>query len=94
MTKDQFSIDLTSESGRLEYATQLYQRYLEDLFHDAAMARVRLISGMQVALREAQKTGHIEPLVFYRPNDTTATQQQRPENGTRNKTSATELGAS
>ena len=73
MPKDKFSIDLTTEVGRLEYATQLYKRYLDDLYHDAAKARVRLISGIQIAIREAQSPGYIEPIIFYCPNDHTPT---------------------
>lgn len=64
--KDEYSIDLRTEGGRLDYAQQLWHRYCEDMAIDVQKAHVRLISGIQIALREAIDGGHIEPLVFYR----------------------------
>ena len=64
--KDEFSINLGTESGRLDYAQQLWARFCEDAQDDAAKARTRLIAGIQIALREAQDGGHIEPLIYAR----------------------------
>lgn len=42
-----------NETDRLEIASQLYERFCVDLMERSDKARVRLISGIQVALRDA-----------------------------------------
>jgi hypothetical protein len=46
-------LDARDESDRLEIARQLYERFCADLAREPAMARARLTSGIQVALRDA-----------------------------------------
>ena len=68
--KDQFSIDVRTDAGTLEIGQQLFQRFCEDLSgHDPATARARLVSGIQVAIRDAIDGGHTEPLYYYQPAD-------------------------
>jgi hypothetical protein len=43
----------TNEADRLEIASQLYERFCDDLLNRSDVARVRLVSGIQVALRNA-----------------------------------------
>lgn len=69
-TDDKFKINLTNEAGRLEIATQLFQRFCEDLMHEGdGKARTRLISGIQVALRDAAQGDKTEPLFYYRTDN-------------------------
>lgn len=46
-------LDPQKEKDRLEIATQLYERFCRDLMAQSDKARVRLVSGIQVALRDA-----------------------------------------
>ena len=46
-------LDPSNESDRLEIASQLYERFCADLAQRSDKARVRLVSGIQVALRDA-----------------------------------------
>lgn len=64
--KDDFSINLTNESGRLDYAQQIWRRFCEDMIDDPAKARTRLIANVQIALREVQDGGHVEPLIYFK----------------------------
>lgn len=59
-------LDPKEESDRLEIATQLYERFCHDLAHRSDSARVRLVSGIQVALRDAA-SGNATELVFPSP---------------------------
>ena len=67
--REPFAIDLTKADGRFEIAGQLFHRFCEDLAHDSGKARVRLVSGIQIAIREARAKGWIEPLIYYRAGD-------------------------
>jgi hypothetical protein len=53
MSDDRTFLDPSDESDRLEIASQLYERFCADLVHRSDKARVRLVSGIQVALRDA-----------------------------------------
>ena len=48
-------LDPADEHDRLEIAAQLYERFCADLVDRSDKARVRLISGIQVALRDASE---------------------------------------
>lgn len=65
LERNEYSIDLTDENGRLDLARQLYHRFVEDMYADPAKAKVRFISGIQVALRNAHQYGYTEPLIHY-----------------------------
>ncbi|HRN83271.1 MAG TPA: hypothetical protein PK857_00505 [Hyphomicrobium sp.] len=52
---DKPALDMSTCSDRLELATQLYERFCADLVERSDMARVRLISGIQIALRDASE---------------------------------------
>lgn len=70
MTNDKLNIDLTDEAGRLEIATQLFHRFCEDLMHEGdGKARPRLLSGIQIALRDAVNGKKTEPLFYYRTDN-------------------------
>lgn len=66
--RDDLSLDMADDRGRLEIARQLFERFCEDLKSDASKARVRLISGIQVALRDAVEDPdrHTQSVVHYR----------------------------
>jgi hypothetical protein len=64
MDQDRFTVDLRTEAGRLDYAQQLWSRFCEDLGDDPGKARTRLLSGIQIAVREALDGGHIDPLIY------------------------------
>jgi len=53
-------IDLTTDACRLEVAQQLYQRFCKDMAEDPSKAKVRLVSGIQVALRDALVYGRTD----------------------------------
>lgn len=61
-------LDMTDDWGRYEVARQLFERFCEDLKVDAAKARVRLISGIQIALRDAaeEPDRRTDSVVHYR----------------------------
>jgi hypothetical protein len=63
---DPFKIRLTDDAGTLAFAEQLWQRFCEDLMTDSVKARVRLISGVQIAIRDAIECGETDAL-FYEP---------------------------
>lgn len=63
---DLATIDLATDGGRLDYAQQLWRRFCEDMADDPAKARTRLISGVQIAMREAALGNKIEPLIFFK----------------------------
>ena len=63
-------LDPCDEHDRLEIASQLYERFCSDLVERSNKARVRLISGIQVALRDAaegEKTA--APRTYAEPKD-------------------------
>jgi len=45
--------DLKLEQHRLEVASQLYERFCDDMLKQSGMARTRLVAGIQIALRDA-----------------------------------------
>lgn len=59
-------LDPCDEKDRLEIATQLYERFCSDLVQQSDKARVRLVSGIQVALRDAA-AGETTPAPFPKP---------------------------
>ena len=59
-------LDPCDENDRLEIATQLYERFCADLVQQSDKARVRLVSGIQVALRDAA-AGETTPAPFPKP---------------------------
>ena len=63
---DEFSIDLRDAAGTLEISKQLWQRFCEDMMDDQNKAKVRLLSGIQIAIRDARDGGFTEPLMYYR----------------------------
>jgi hypothetical protein len=67
----EFDIFLGDDEGRLRIAQELYERFTEDLNHDGLIkARVRLVSGIQIAIRDAmQKRQRTPPLFHYKPLD-------------------------
>lgn len=64
--RDQFSVDLTDAAGTLEISKQLWDRFCDDLKDDATKARVRLISGIQIAIRDGREKGWTDPIVYYK----------------------------
>jgi len=62
------SLDMADDWGRLEIARQLFERFCDDLKTDSSKARVRLVSGIQVALRDAveDQDRHTPSVVHYR----------------------------
>lgn len=50
---EQPKLDPTDERDRLEIALQLYERFAADYLERPHAARARLVSGIQVALRDA-----------------------------------------
>jgi len=64
MASDPYRIDLTTERGSLRLAQQLWQRFCEDLMIDPAKARVRLVSGIQIAVRDARAGGFTDALFY------------------------------
>jgi hypothetical protein len=54
-------LDPREECDRLEIASQLYERFCADLVQQSDKARVRLISGIQVAIRDAAAGEMTEP---------------------------------
>jgi hypothetical protein len=63
MTK---SLDPCDERDRLEIASQLYERFCSDLVQQSDKARTRLVSGIQVAIRDAA-AGETTPAPFPKP---------------------------
>ena len=61
-----FAVRLTDDAGTLAFAEQLWQRFCEDLMQNPNMAKVRLISGVQIAIRDALKDGET-PALLYEP---------------------------
>ena len=46
-------IDIRTETGRFTYAQQLWVRFCQDMQDEPNKAKARLVSGIQIALREA-----------------------------------------
>lgn len=62
-------LDPSIERDRLEIASQLYERFCRDLTVQSDKARVRLVSGIQIALRHASEGDVVAPF----------TNRQKPE---------------
>jgi len=62
-------LDPSIERDRLEIASQLYERFCRDLTVQSDKARVRLVSGIQIALRHASEGDVVAPF----------TSRQKPE---------------
>ena len=58
MDQARSTIDLRTEIGRFTYAQQLWARFCQDMRDNPSKAKARLVSGIQVALREAVNVGH------------------------------------
>jgi len=72
-------LQVGSEHDRLAYACQLYQRFCIDLAEDTAMARTRLIAGIQIGMREARYSDFIEPAISDRQTDNSDLDQMSRE---------------
>lgn len=57
----QTKLDPSNERDRLEIASQLYERFCSDLVERSSHARMRLVSGIQVALRDAAEGLQTDP---------------------------------
>ena len=51
------TIVLTTDAGTLELGNRLWKRFTQDMEKDPSMARARLISGIQVSIRDALRDG-------------------------------------
>lgn len=61
-------LNMHEEACRLEVATQLFERFCDDLKDHPPWARTRLVSGIQIALRDAAAYGATTPVQFYDDN--------------------------
>lgn len=51
------TIALHDDSGTLELGLSLWKRFCRDMERDPSMAKARLVSGIQVAIRDARAHG-------------------------------------
>jgi hypothetical protein len=56
--KEPNTTTLMNDGGTLLFAEHLWARFCDDMRDDPNMAKVRLISGVQIAIRDALKSGH------------------------------------